>query len=685
MFRRGDLSKFKCVLRSARPPSEAFLLALAVLLAGLHAVLGVTATAGMAVTHDEIAHLTAGRAYNTLDDYRLQPENGVLPQRWTALPLSLLHPHYPPLAGNEAWRDADIWIFGHQFFYESGNETDLMLFVGRAMISLFSAGTGLLIFFWSRRLFGTCGAFLSLGLFVFCPGFLANGPLATSDVTMVFFLLASVTAWWWQLESPNWRRVLLSAVVFALACVAKFSAVLLLPMFVLLALLRLLRPPGGSRTRLEYTIRLAGAALAHAVCAWTVIWTFFGWRYSAFAPGLPPPLIDFNRPWTWVLEDSGFVGKVVLLARKLHALPEAFLYGFTFVFQFARQRGAFLNGEYSIYGWASFFPFTFLAKTTVPVLLLIATGLAAWIQRLVAAGAAWRERVRAQLWPLAPLLVLFVVYWLVSIGSHLNIGHRHILPTYPVVFILLGAFGSWLNRRRPAALVVVLALAGWHVGESLWIRPHYLAYFNELVGGPANGWRHLVDSSLDWGQDLPDLARWLRTHNSGAPREPVYLSYFGTGDPRYEGIAATRLPTLPNLPPKPPWYRLGPGLYCVSASMLQVVYGPIRGPWTKQLEAEYQHLHAIESTLLAYQSDPAKRRKLQHDVADQKWRAVWNRYDQLRFARLCFYLRARQPDAVIDYTIFVYRLSAEEIAWATDDSEEVWRAAIEQARTAAQR
>lgn len=662
-----------------RPPapfSEGFILTLALLLAALHAVLAVTATTGESLTNDEIAHLTAGRAYNSLNDYRLQPENGNLPQRWAALPMTLIGPHYPSLDDN--WRHADVWVFGHRFFYLSGNPADLMTLAGRAMISLFSAGTGLLIFFWSRRLFGLRGAFLSLGLFVFCPNFLAHGALATSDITMVFFLLASVSAWWRSLEKLTGPRVLLSAIVFALACVAKFSAPLLVPMFLLLAALRLVPPPAGSsRARLAGRIVLAG--LAHIAVAWVVIWAFYGFRYSAFNPALPAG--DFNRPWVWMLANIGGAGQVIGWARSLHLLPEAFLYGFTFVLEFAGQRGAFLSGEYSIHGWTSFFPFAFLIKTPLPLLLLLATGLIAWARSAFIGRDRW-TRLRTLIWATAPLLVLFFVCWAIFLRSHLNIGHRHILPTYPVLFILLGAFGAWLDLRRPFALVLVALLSLWHTGESWFIRPHYIAYFNQIVGGPANGYRHLVDSSLDWGQDLPGLATWLREHNR-APSAPVYIAYFGTGDLRYEGITATRLPTLPIIPPPRPWYWLEPGVYCVSATMLQHVYSSIRGPWTMELETEYQRLRRLDSMFRDYAKDPAKRAEYQRDVSAEKWRVAWERYDQLRFARLCHYLRARQPDAMIGYSILIYRLSASEITDATGDSLPAWSAAIERSVQAA--
>jgi 4-amino-4-deoxy-L-arabinose transferase-like glycosyltransferase len=667
--------------RPLAPFSEKFILALALLLAALHAVLAVTATVGTSVTNDEIAHLTAGRAYNTLNDYRLQPENGNLPQRWAALPMAAIKPHYPSL-DDDYWRHAEVWVFGNRFFYLSGNPTDFMILAGRAMISLFSAGTGLLIFFWSRKLFGVRGAFLSLGLFAFDPNFLAHGALATSDVTMVFFLLASVTAWWWQLEQPSWPRTLLSAGVFALACVAKFSAVLLPPMMLLLAAVRLFAPPAPSTNRARLTGRIAVTALVHLGVAWLVIWAFYGFRYSAFNPALPAPVLDFNRPWAWVLANLGPAGRVIDVVRTLRLLPEAFLYGFSFVLEFARQRGAFLSGDYSIHGWVRFFPFAFLVKTPVPLLLLLATGLTAWGLTLVRAGRAGWERVRRLAWTTAPLLALFAVYWIFSLTSHLNIGHRHILPTYPVLFILLGAFGAWLKWKRPLALFVVAALGLWYAADSWRSRPHYIAYFNQLIGGAANGYRHLVDSSLDWGQDLPGLAEWLRAHNP-APHAPVFLSYFGTGDPRYEGIIATRLPTLPRIPPPRPWYWLEPGIYCVSATMLQHVYSSVRGPWTLGLEAEYQQLRQQDAMFRLYQSEPGRRAELQREVSAPQWNAAWARYDLLRFARLCHYLRARRPDAVIGHSIFVYRLSAAEIADATAGPIANWSAAIERALQAA--
>ena len=660
---------------AAREKGKFFVpLAVAALLA-LHAALALWAVSGKSTTADEIIHLTGGYAYWHLDDYRLHPENGILPQRWAALPAALTHPPFPKLEGNPYWKTSEVQAVGHQFFYETGHDHFPMLMAGRAMIVLFNLATGALIFCWSRRLFGTAGAFVSLGLFALCPNFLAHGALATSDACMTFFFLASVSAWWRHLHDGRARWWWLSAVVFGLAWVAKYSAPLLLPMMVLMALARAWTAEPLVLLGRTFTTRrgkfgaAALSAVGHGLVAMAVIWACYGFRYAAFNPALPPA-DHFIRPWEVIDLHIGFPGQVLRAFAAVHALPEAFLYGFAYVLETAQVRSAFLNGDYSTTGWPSFFPWTFALKTTLPVLAATGLVLALTLRR-------WRDArtpLRHDLYRVAPLAALFAVYWIFSLTSHLNIGHRHILPTYPVLFIAAGALGSWLVSRRAVLVAAVVALLGGQVVEATRIAPHYLAYFNALGGGPANGHRHLVDSSLDWGQDLPGLKSWLDAHAGDAP---VFLSYFGTGEPDYYGIRARRLPFVNAFKIPQPYVRLEAGVYAISATMLEHVYSPIRGPWTLELEKEYQELRAVEPLFADYVRDPKRRAELNRDATEAQWRRTWTRHDLLRFARLCHYLRVRAPDANVGYSILIYRLSAEEIAAATAGSFSHWRALIE--------
>jgi hypothetical protein len=277
----------------------------------------------------------------------------------------------------------------------------------------------------------------------------------------------------------------------------------------------------------------------------------------------------------------------------------------------------------------------------------------------------------------APLLVLFGVYGVFSLASHLNIGHRHILPLYPVLFILVGGLaapGLLAGARRTALVALLLAgLLLAHAG----VAPHYLAYFNTLAGGPANGHRLLVDSSLDWGQDLPGLARWLREHNAGEAAQPVFLSYFGSGEPKYYGIKAVALPYVNGFKLPHPWYEPGAGLYCISATMLSQVYGPVRGSWTPEAEREYQQLRADEPLFRTYWLNPATWREVHELGAAEAFEQRWRRYDALRLARLCHYLRVRRPDAVVGFSIFIYRLTSAEVDAVLHGPYSEWLAAIE--------
>ncbi|HXG12721.1 MAG TPA: hypothetical protein VNK04_23385, partial [Gemmataceae bacterium] len=121
------------------------------LLVGYYA-LAVSGVWDKSVTCDEIAHLTAGYSYWITHDYRLNPENGNLPQRWAALPLLLGRPAFPALE-QPPWYHSDVWWVGHQFFYESGNDPDAMLFQGRVMMALLGVGLGVAVYVWSMRLF----------------------------------------------------------------------------------------------------------------------------------------------------------------------------------------------------------------------------------------------------------------------------------------------------------------------------------------------------------------------------------------------------------------------------------------------------------------------------------------------------------------------------------------------------
>ena len=738
-------------------------------------------------TYDEVAHAAAGYAYWHFGDYRLQPENGQLPQRAAGLPLALSASPLPA-PDPAAWRDSDDWQLGYQWLYRSGRDAGSLASGGRMACGLFAVALGALVFAWSRRLFGSRGAMVSLLLFALNPTILANGALMTSDTAAALFFLGSTCALWGVLARVTPGRVLLSALLLSGLFLTKVSALLIVPIAALAAAARLVdgRPidvtfgPWGRSlaTRGCQALALAAVALLHAVAVVALIWASYGFRYSAFSDGAG----RFRQPWEYLLAKPGPVPLLkalglsdgqreqvqsilvssgateavwnnstldaiaairqqvlspdqgrhldALLARPSpeawvraveavrvhHLLPEAWIYGFTDVYRRSQVRPAFLNGEFRLRGWPGFFPYTFLVKTPLALFAVMALSLAAvdWAGRGASPGrsrAAWEK-----VYPTIPLWLLLAVYWAAAVASHLNIGHRHLLPVYPPLFILCGASGAWLDGwlgpaaapgRRRAAGALVAALLAVLLVETGFFFPNYLAYFNGIVT-PRSAYRHLVDSSLDWGQELPAVRAYLDRH-PGAPGS-AYFSYFGTASPDYYGIRARPLFSVAGLDmrERPDWktffiapedvqtrvpelreqyadydllgmQRLGDvvavaflrkpenlalhaGTYLVSASMLQPVNFSLQGPWgpwNERYEATYRELDGAVRPL--ENPDRKVRVAALRLHRSGEWPVLLERFEEYRFGRLTAYLRHREPDDLINASVLVYRLTEEDL------------------------
>jgi hypothetical protein len=664
-------------------------------------VLATSAASGKSMTFDEMAHLTAGYTYWAFNDYRLHPENGNLPQRLGALPAVLSGAAFPRL-DQPAWTTSNVYAIGDQFFYSSGNDADTLLRRSRAVMALVGVALGALVYGWARRLISPAAAWVSLVLFVFSPTLLAHGPLVTSDIAAALFFTAAVAAIWVALHRLTPATVLGAGVLLAGAFLSKLSAPILLVVATAMTLVRLIagrRLTVGFRGRFaEYARRphqvavMFGGAAIVGLITWTLIWSAFGFRYTAFVAATTGKDAFLGQ----ISEQAGAAGVLLSTARRFHLLPEAYLYGSALTVQFATRRAAFLNGEFSTSGWWWYFPYAFAVKTTVPAMIVGLLGLAALLRRWRTpnAGETSLHRANASLYAGTPLLALIAVYSIFALTTHLNIGHRHLLPIYPALCILAGGAAFWLeplfgktrtaepqkpaNRRqqRPARTgskarphhvfvgIATVAMLAWHVAESAAIRPDYLAYFNQLAGGPAQGYRHLADSSLDWGQDLPALKQWLDRQGLQQPGgSNVYLSYFGTARPEYYGIKAIPLAGFIDRRPAQPPDPLGSGVYCISATVLDVI-----GPSFYKPEDEGNYQAALQN-LIAFaraSENEAAWSALLRQTGEQYWQDLFKQFDQLRTGRLVAFLRDREPDATVGYSILIYRLTDRDVALAVN-------------------
>lgn len=640
------------------------LLAVAGLLA-VHYLLAVSAAFQKSITFDEHVHLAQGCLRWRQPDSQFPAMNGVVVQRLAALPSVLGGVHVPDMKA-EPWRSRDQFQQARAIYYESGNDFTAMLHRGRATVALLGVACGWLCFVWARDLFGTAGGLLSLTLYAFNPVTLANGPLITADTAAALFFLGATFAFWKVTHRVTWPIAAASCAALALLLLTKTSGVLIAPIVVLIAILRAVSGPavvvhlhGLPRFVLnrsgQRSVGLFALLALHLAVLIPVLWLCYD--FPTLGESLAPTTEKTLRSPDFSLASmSGLKIWLIESAAGLGLFPDAFSEGLRMTAIATELTPAFMAGRYSMEGFTAFFPFAFLVKSPVGMLGLLGTGLLAGIH-------ACRSRGRSRLFDLAPLLILIAVYGAFAITARMNIGIRHILPLYAPLFILCGANAWWLRAGSPWMRWSLLAIVASAVAAGLASYPHYLAFFNLPSGGSARGYRLLADSSIDWGQDLPTLKRWLDGHRR--EEEAVYLSYFGCGLPEFYGIQARGLPrhfdwARRDMPP------LHGGLYCISVTMLTNLYSPFLGPWCEPYEREYQETRAALDALEARTSDPAERIRLMEKEGREAWELRLSIFRQLRFLRLCAALRQRAPDADAGHSILIYRLTDDEVTRALE-------------------
>ena len=217
-----------------------------------------------------------------------------------------------------------------------------------------------------------------------------------------------------------------------------------------------------------------------------------------------------------------------------------YMLGVSMVFmRVAGGNTTYFLGEVSNQAWWYYFPVAFFLKVPMALLVFIAMGLILWLSRARASlFKATFNKVRENFDEIAMLLFV-IFYWAISITGNLNIGVRHVLPTFPFIYLLIaGQIKGWTSRAtestgksaiKTGKIMFISAMLAFYTISSVTTYPHFLAYFNEFAGGPNGGARYIVDSNLDWGQDLRRLKKFVEKNNI----DKIKVDYFGGGDVKY--------------------------------------------------------------------------------------------------------------------------------------------------------
>jgi len=500
---------------------------------------------------DEVAHLPAGYSYIVKQDMRLNPEHPPLIKDlaggaiWLWSKISGQAITFPE---NLASWEKDInsqWDFGFNFMYNFGNDADQMLFWGRLPMLAILLILDLYLFKWTRELYGPAAGLLALFLYSFSPTFLAHGRFVTTDVAAaaaVFIACYYFVRW---LKNPSAKNLLVAGLIFGLAQLAKFSLFLLVPLFLVTAVIWLVLKTIQAKDQVgqgpvfwPYLWQYLGGtiglmALGYIFIVWPV-YLFHVWHY---------PIARQQSDIKFVLASfsSRPAANFIYWLAGIPVLRALAQYGYGLAMVLQRAAGGntvYFLGQVSAAGSRMYFPFVYLVKETLALhfLTLVALILAlagAIKNKLWRFGNLWRWAAEhADAWV---LMGFFALYWCSSVYSTLNIGVRHILPTFPIVFLLVsGLLTNWLKKIigrkiKIFLLIILILILSAQAVSVVKIFPSFLAYFNELAGGPDNGYKYVCDSNLDWGQDLKRLAQWVDQNQI----KKIYVDYFGGATSQY--------------------------------------------------------------------------------------------------------------------------------------------------------
>jgi 4-amino-4-deoxy-L-arabinose transferase-like glycosyltransferase len=373
---------------------------------------------------------------------------------------------------------------------------DRLLFLARLPSICLGVALGVVLYLWASQIYGTAGGLFSLALYCLSPNILAHSRFATPDLPLTFFGFAAAYFFWRSARSASVSAPVFCGIFLGLALLCKYSALIWIPILAAMASLAAIprvSDPGGDEKSMR-GLGLLGRCAAILAVALLVVCLGYGFNVSAYFSGIQTQQ---------EIAGEGFPG--------------------------------FLNGDVSSEGWWYYHLFALLIKTPLPLLICV-------LASAILCRTIWRSRWFEGACMLIPAIGFLGAF---SIFHKVNLGVRYILPALPFLIVFAGGVTLLRPKWKNSWTMALAGLLLWQAFESVSIYPDYLAYFNQLAGGPQNGYLHLVDSNLDWGQDLKGLKKYMEEGDI----EKVKLSYFGTAMPEQYGIAYEALPSFVLLNP----------------------------------------------------------------------------------------------------------------------------------------
>jgi hypothetical protein len=490
-------------------PSKTTLIFLALTAIGVARI--VSTYHAVAQTSDETPNIACGMQYLDLGRY----DYGAFHPPLARLAMAL----GPYLYGARSQKLPDRWHEGNAVLYSAARYTRTLTLARIGILPFFVLACTI-VWLWGRRILGEWGGLAPVFVFTNLPPVLAHAGVATMDMAIGAGMVTALFAYTLWLEEGTARRSVFFGIGLALALLSKFSSVLLLPIGLLTITLVNGWPRGQKRN------------WAWIAVAFVLIWGAYRFSFGTMTEHVARD----------AAEQGGVFAKipapVLHLVESVPVPAPQILDGLWQVHNHVDAgHTAFLLGQHSFHGWWYFFPVALAVKTPVAALLLALAGIIA----------VFGEKRRAVWTPVA----LMAAILLVNLPTSLNIGVRYMMPLFPMLALTAGIGAVWVWRRQR---LVAAALLAWLAVAGAAAHPDYLAYFNEFAG--AHPEKILVDSDLDWGQDMNRLVAELRRRGVGY----LHMACLYTGDDARIG-----LPNWDSLEP----YQPVTGWVAVSQTMLR--------------------------------------------------------------------------------------------------------------------
>ncbi len=517
------------------------------------------------VVIDEAAHIPSGLSHWELGDFGLYRVNPPLGRMLATLPLSLASPFVDFRGLDRAPGARDEFAQASLFAELNTDRYIELVCLARLAGVAWSLLGAWLIFAWGRELYGAGGGLLGAALWCVNPTVLAFAPVVIPDVPAAVGGLAATYAYWRFLRGGRWDQAVIAGLLLGIAELLKFTLLIFYGIWPLLWAIRRFdrHAPATSRPRLAQGLAIVGISLY-------VINLGYGFRESGIRLG------DFefvSRSFTGERPSDDPLGKGQGSGNRFRGtwlsgvpvpVPADFLRGIDIQRKdFENGFPSYLAGRWQHGGWWYYYLYALAVKEPIGTISLVLWALALCVACHPANASRFDEAA----------LLIPAVSILTFVSSQTGFSHhmRYVLPIFPFIAVATGKLAGYFDRDRRAPSFLIGALLIWSAGSSLNVAPHWMSYFNEVVAGPSRGHHHLLDSNMDWGQDLLDLKEWLDRHPEA---QPLGLAYFHVIDPALFGIEY-HLPApgpdevTPRDSKGASAYGPRPGYFAVSVQLLQ--------------------------------------------------------------------------------------------------------------------